>query len=216
MQQRSPNAFTLVEVLLATAIVVVVAALAWSLLSSTSAAVGRQAARALGPQAAARALETIRADLTGLFLPPDDEACALVLRPAGADPFLLSFCTIRATGRTPDLVWTEPQRVEYVLAREENRPAALLRVTHSLSGPVAASTNVVLDRVAQFRLELGDGAAWHAAWPPPEAESTPPRIARVAVQIEEGGDVVDVDYWLPAGHSVTSRIVRSGARETAP
>lgn len=199
--------FTLIELLLATAIAVLIGALAWSLLSTTTRAVGRQVEGAQGPQMAARAMESLRADLSGMFFSTNDEACEVVLRPTGDELFKFAFCIIRATNRTPDLLWTDPLHVEYAL---ESPTGAFVRITRSLSGPVLVETNPLLDRVVAVNVELGDGDEWTATWPPLTNDSISIRAARVSIQIAEGDEPLESDYWIPAGYSVTSRIIRTG------
>lgn len=213
--KKNAQGFTLVELLLATAIAVIVVALAWSLLSSTTRAVGRQAERARGPQAATRALEVMRADLTGLFFPTNDEACKLELRPAGDDSFYFALCTIRATNRTPDLLWTEPVRVEYAIAQVGENTNAFVRISQTLSGPILVETNVLLDHVASVQVELGDGDTWETTWPPPGDDAIPICAARVSILAadSEGAQPLSADYWLPAGQVMTSRLVRAGSVE---
>ncbi len=204
--------FTLVELLLSVAIAVVVAALAWSLLSTTTRVVGRQADRALGPDRAAVALDVLRADLTSLFFPTNDNACRVELIRADGAPFRFSFCTLRALERTPDVLWTEPLGVEYSIGASGDSTAALLRVSRSLSGPVAVETNVLMERIADFRVELGDGEVWTSAWSSASAEAGAfPRAARVLLRARAEDDPLEVDVWLPAGHVVTSSLIRASA-----
>ena len=203
--------FTLIELLLALAIAVLVAALAWSILFTTSDTVERQQEAARGPQAAARALDRMVEDLTHLFLPVGDDACALALRAAGDEPFELSFCRMQADGSTRELAWTEPRAIVYRVGDADSFTAALVRVSTTLSGVERTETNVLVERVESLRVEFSDGIAWHAAWPPPEGGDLKPRVARVAVQIQGGGDPVSVECWLPAGHVETSRIIRTTA-----
>lgn len=201
--------FTLVELLLAVAIAVLVAALAWSLLSTTTRSVETQLERARGPAAAGAAIDRIEADLAAAFSPEDDENCALALQPAGEEPFALTFCAIRAAGRTPDLLWTEPRRVEYRLAAGTgDEPGALLRLEQALSGPLETVTNVLLDRVTAFAVTLSDGVDWYTAWPPPDTAGARPRAARVALRVG-GEEPVEAEFWLPIGHTATSRLIRA-------
>lgn len=202
--------FTLIELLLATAIAVLVGVLAWSLLSTTTRAVGRQVERAQGPQMAARAMDALRADLSGMFFPTNDDACEVVLHPSGEELFKFAFCTIRATSRTADLVWTEPLRVEYAL---ESATGAFVRITRTLSGPLLVETNVLLDRVAGVSVELGDGVAWSRDWPTQTADSLSIRAARISIQPAEAEAPLTADYWIPAGYAATSRLVRTGTAQ---
>ncbi|MCZ7591843.1 MAG: type II secretion system GspH family protein [Kiritimatiellae bacterium] len=202
--------FTLIELLLATAIAVLVGTLAWSLLSTTTRAVGRQAENAQGPRMAVRTMESLRADLSGMFFPTNDEAGEVVLRPTGDELFKFAFCTIRATNRTPDLVWSDPLRVEYAL---ESPTGPLVRIVRSLSGPTLVETNRLLDRVVALSVALGGGDEWTTTWPPLTNDSVSIRAARVSIQIAEGSNPLEADYWIPAGYAVTSRVIRTGAAQ---
>ncbi|HMP76175.1 MAG TPA: type II secretion system protein GspJ [Kiritimatiellia bacterium] len=211
---RTANGFTLVELLLAAAIAVLVAALAWSLLSTTTRSVESQMDRARGPAAAAAAIDQLRSDLNALFIAEDDPVTALELQSGSDQPFSLTFCTIRATGRTPDLVWTEPRRVEYRLAASgADEAASLVRLEQSLSGPIETVTNTVLDRVTALNLAFSDGETWHATWPPADQNDARPRAARATIQ-SGSGEPAEAEFWLPIGHAVTSRLLRTG--QSAP
>ncbi len=222
MRQACPShgsrrgGFTLVELLLAVALASVVAALAWSLLSSTTRAVEREADRARGPDAAARAVELVRDDLERMFLPPGDPACALELAAGGDAPPRLAFCAVHVAARTADLAMGEPYRVEYTLAPEGGAgAAALLRISERLSGEMERETNVVLRPCSAFRVELGAGGTWQAKWPHETAGGAPPRAARVTVQARADDPPADAEFWIPAGHSLTSRFVRAGQAASA-
>lgn len=209
--QLSPRrGFTLIELLLAVAIAAVVTALAWSLLSSTSGALERVTERDRGPGAAAQAVDRIRDELGRLFLPPDDPACALELSEAGATPARLVFCSMEVVARTPDLTLAEPRRVEYTLLPADGGKDALARISERLSGEIVRETNMVLQPCAAFRVEFGDGAAWHAQWPAETGEPVP-RVARVTIQSRPDEDAASAEFWLPVGHSITSRLLRSGS-----
>lgn len=216
MQERpvSPrvSGFTLIELLLAVAIAALVAALAWSLLSTTTRTVTGQAARAKGPQRATRAMDVLRADLMGMFLSTNDEACTLTLQSTDDAPFSLSFCMVRATNRTPDLVWAEPLRVEYAIATEGGASGALVRVERSLSGPVRSETNILMERVSAVRIEFSDGAAWTNLWPDAGREAVAPRAARVRIRAGDADEPIEAEYWIPAGTVVTSRLLRTSAQ----
>lgn len=216
MQERPdfPRAsgFTLIELLLAVAIATLVAALAWSLLSTTTRTVTGQVARAKGPQRAARAMDILRADLMGLFLSTNDEACALTLQSTDEAPFSLSFCMVRATNRTPDLVWAEPLRVEYAVVTEGGASGAWVRVERSLSGPVRSETNILMERVSAVRVEFSDGAAWTNRWPDAEHGAVAPRAARVQIRARDADEPIDAEYWIPAGNLVTSQLLRTSAQ----
>lgn len=206
--------FTLIEVLLAVAIAAVVAALAWSLLSSTTRAVERETLQARGPAAAAQAVEQMREDLTRLFLPAGDSACALGLRANGSEPFRLEFCAMDAVGQTSELVWAESRRIEYVVVPTDGGVEALLRITERMAGDVGRETNVVLRPCAAARVELSNGSEWFAQWPAPEGESIP-RLARISLQAHREEPAAAAEFWLPVGHSITSRLLRAGSAESA-
>ncbi len=209
MRPAQSAGFTLVELLLAAAIAVLIAALAWSLLSTTGRSVSSQEARAAGPAAAARAAERAQADLAALFLPEGDAACALALEENGSR---IAFCAVRAAGRTPDLVWSDPRRIEYAVENAGGPDAALVRVEEALAGPLGRVTNRVLSRVAEFAIELHDGADWRRAWPPEGVTPPPiPQRARITVRKEDMADAISAECWIPVGHSFTSRMVRSAA-----
>lgn len=199
--------FTLVELLLSIAIAVLLAALAWSLLSTTTRSVEAQRERSYGPDAAARAVERMQADFVSLFLPTGDEACALALNPS---PFSLSFCTMTVVGRTPDLVWSDPRRIDYAIEEARAGDATLVRVEERLSGPLIRATNRLADRVAQVSVELYDGEAWQSAWPPEGARNARPRAARIAVRNERMSSPVSVEFWIPIGQVFTARMMRTG------
>lgn len=207
MRSARSVGFTLVELLLSVAIAVLLAALAWSLLSTTTRSVASQQERSAGPAAAARVAERIQADLVSLFLPADDEACALALSPS---PFSLSFCAMTVAGRTPDLVWSDPRRIEYAVDASRADDMTLMRVEERLSGPIGRATNRLASRVAQVSLELYDGESWQPAWPPEGATHARPRAARLAVRKEGMSTPVSVEFWIPVGQAFTSRIVRTG------
>lgn len=203
--------FTLIELVLALAIAVLVAALAWSLLFTTTDTVERQQDAARGPQAAARAMDLLAEDLTHLFIPAGDEACAPALRAAGDEPFELSFCRMQASGSTRELPWTEPRAIVYRVGGGDSFTAALLRVSATLSGVERVETNVLVERIESLRVEFSDGAAWHAGWPPPEGGDLKPRVARVELRLPGRIEPLSAEYWLPAGHVETSRIIRTVA-----
>lgn len=203
--------FTLIELVLALAIAVLVAALAWSLLFTTTDTVERQQDAARGPQAAARAMDLLAEDLTHLFIPAGDDACALALRAAGDEPFELSFCRMQASGSTRELPWTEPRAIVYRVGGGDPFTAALVRVSATLSGVERVETNVLVERVESMRVEFSDGAAWYAGWPPPEGGDLKPRVARVELRLPGQLEPLAAEYWLPAGHVETSRIIRTVA-----
>jgi type II secretion system protein J len=207
MRYARPSGFTLVELLLATAIAALIAALAWSLLSTTARSVAAQEARASNPAAAARALDRIASDLAALFVPDGDRGCAPLLEEDGAR---IGFCAVRAAGRAPDFAWSAPRRIEYRLERDGGADAALTRIEEALAGPIERITNRVLTRVSTFAIELHDGAAWHRAWPPPDASPPPlPRMARISIRTEGMADAISSERWIPAGHVFTSRVIRA-------
>ncbi|MBW7908203.1 MAG: prepilin-type N-terminal cleavage/methylation domain-containing protein [Kiritimatiellae bacterium] len=208
----SVSGFTLIELLLAVAIAVVVAALAWSLLSSTTRAVGRQADQAVGPERAVVALEALRADLAGLFVPTNNDACRVELNVEAGTPFRFSFCTLRAASRAPDLLWTTPFRVDYAVTAAGDSTAALVRVSQALSGSLAVETNVLLERVALVQVELGDGEAWTSSWSSASSDGRAfPGAARVSLRAREEDELLSADYWLPAGHVATSSLIRAAS-----
>jgi type II secretion system protein J len=207
MHVARSSGFTLVELLLAVTIVALIAALAWLLLSTTARSVAAQEARAMGPAAAARALDRIAYDLTTLFAHDDDRGCAPLLDEDGSR---MSFCAVRAVGRTPDFAWSEPRRIEYRLERDDKNKFALARIEETLSGPIERITNRLLTRVSNFSIELHDGAAWHRVWPPTNTTAPLlPRMAKISIQAAGMADPITSERWIPAGHAFTSRVIRA-------
>lgn len=208
MSLARSDGFTLVEVLLSAAIAVLLAVLAWTLLSTTSRSVASQEAHASGPASAYRVADRIQADLVSLIAPDGDERCAIELRTA---PFALAFCTVLSSGRTPDLVWSDPRRVEYVLEPVSDEGATLLRIEETLSGPVSRATNRLSTRITQIAVEFYDGAFWHGAWPPEDSPHARPRASRVSLRKEGMTESVTAEFWIPFGQAFTSTIVRARA-----
>jgi type II secretory pathway pseudopilin PulG len=207
---KARSAFTLVELLLSLVIAVLLVVLLSSMLIATTRTAAGQGERAKGTPAALDAIDTIRDDITRLFLPSDDAGCTLSLK---TDPAQLSFCTLQPSETDVDLRWSKTWRVEYKTAPDEAGGIRVLRIASPAIGPGAldgAVTSVVIGAVDRFAVEIYDGVEWHKEWPM-DSGPAKPVAARVELSAArfKGKPDWTTEIFIPAGLVVTSTIVRA-------
>ncbi|MBI4617773.1 MAG: prepilin-type N-terminal cleavage/methylation domain-containing protein [Planctomycetes bacterium] len=206
---RSPRAaFTLLEILVAGALVALVAAAALSLLESSTTAKKRIEARAERRSVADGALSRIAADLSGAvatgtatdtgFLGNDEEEDELAVD-------TLEFLTL--AGR-PDRSRGAPEsdfrRVKYYLdGDEETEDEGLVREELSLLtgisffGENLYEAEELASEVVELDLQYYDGSAWQDEWDS-NVNQGAPRAVRVSVGLspEEEDSVEEPERWV--------------------
>lgn len=80
----------------------------------------------------------------------------------------------------------------------------LTRTHRPLSGPGSTEppvTNVVLDGVVRFSVDVQDGTNWQTAWPLADSNQMP-RLARVTLErlAKPSNETWSVTTWIPSGH----------------
>lgn len=227
MPERAPQAvartgrrrgFTLVELLVALVLAVLIAVAVVALYGTATRTVADQQARARWPHAAARVLDLMADDLARAFFHTTVTNDFFVLenggsnQPAGVTA-RLTFCTLDPNpGGEP--AWAGVRRVTYRV--EAGAEGALLREDQPLTGPGSAtgpSTNVMLRDINLFSVEVFDGADWQGAWAAKAGDARTPRITRVAIGSPDW-PTQQAELMIPAGHSVTSRLIRQSGEAT--
>ncbi len=220
MSPRDPRhraGLTLIEILLATAIAVLVIAVVFSTFHMVSVTLRGQQERRAGPDAAARALEQLTADLAGTWVSRDDDLCSFRLTPpeppTSADS-QLSFCRSRPPDGEKDPRWFEVARVAYRVIEAPESGKALVRESETVFGPDSApavTTNVLAEGIERFLVSAYDGAAWKTDWSPKDARDCP-RAARVELEARCGGGTrtLQTDLFIPIGNAVSSTVNRAG------
>jgi type II secretion system protein J len=182
--------FTLVEVLLALAVMGIVLAAAHEFLTGTvrhTDAVWRSA----DDRAADGTLaEVLRRDLSGIYLRGGTElpfALALPLGVAGSGT-TMAFDTTSTALDLPDEQTPDVRRVVYRLEASRAVPGtyALYRAVRAYPGPrqEADRGTLLADGLSEFEAEAYDGAQWLKKWPPDEAKGLP---GAVRVNFERAG-----------------------------
>lgn len=185
--------FTLVEAMLAVAIVVLISAALFAALHATHRAADTRDARQAGPAAALEALRGVATDLASAYDPMDSNN-PMDLRQGedstrtGGPPFRLSF---KASLRPPDAA--DPRDFEIVDLRYECRVVEpgvtnLVRIARPAAGqpPDAPfSTGVLIRSSAAAAAQVWDGTNWASAWPP-GAQARLPRGAKVTLWLPHG------------------------------
>ncbi len=217
---RQRHGFTLVELLVALVIATLIAVAIVALYGTATRTVTDQAARARGPHAASAALDALADDLARAVLNASISNEFFVLetdpvsRPTDASA-QLSFCTLDpAEGGDPD--WAGTRRVTYRVEGDEAQATALVRIHQPLTGPGSidgALTNVLVPGATTFRVELFDGREWRSNWVGKAGDELRPRSARVSVGSPAWPDQT-AELFIPAGHSVTSSLIREGGATT--
>lgn len=215
---RSRSGFTLVELLVALVIATLIAVIIVALYGTATRTVTDQQARAKGPHAAAQTLDIMADDLARAFFHTRTTNDFLVLENGGTNQAAgltarLAFCTLDpAQGGEPD--WAGIRRVTYQV--DSSPGGGLLRVDQPLVGPGSqdgGTTNVMLRGVSTFQVEIFDGTEWQGTWAAKAGDERRPRIARVAIGSPDW-PTQQAELMIPAGHSVTSRLIRQSAEAT--
>ncbi len=207
--------FSLVELLPALAIGLVVVVTAFLLYGVAMDTLGSRNARVASADLVDDALDALQADLFRA-LPEvigDDPAWQLSLEDESS---LLRFYTLRSgLSHTSDpLRWLEPVAVEWRLASDAKGRRRLLQSTRPARGPGATQPAVsnVLAEAGAFLVELENDGEWKREWT--EKDEGSPRAARV--RLDTGKGVQTVEFLIPSGLSVTSRIIRAKAPGESP
>jgi prepilin-type N-terminal cleavage/methylation domain-containing protein len=212
--------FTLVELLVALVIATLIAIAIVALYGVATRTVTDQQARARGPHAASAALDTLADDLARAILNASVSNEFFVLEPdpqrrSDEPSASLAFCALNpAEGGDPE--WTGTRRVTYRLVGDGGADSAWVRIQQPLSGPGSldgAETNLLVPGVSIFRVELHDGAEWRSNWVGKAGDTARPRAARVVIGAPSWPEQ-SAELWIPAGHSVTSRLIRQTGVET--
>lgn len=167
--------FTLVELLLALALGVWVAAILAALLHGLLAAGDGQAARIRGPVAARAALRTLSREIACAFAPPVDDLAPMRLTAStepGKPDVLLSFY-VPVPAKPFFAHGYDIEQVTYEVRATEEGGRDLLRISVPCSGPFtnAPVTNQLLSGRFSLAIEALTNDVARTEWPPPDVET---------------------------------------------
>ncbi len=207
---RNPRAslnrsgLSLIELLLAIAIVGLLAALTYSLHRTTHSIWSGQMDRAVG-DTAADALDRLRAHLWSACAFSGIEGGAFTL---GREPetgnSVLSFCRAVPSPAASERRW---DRIERVVFRVDAGEATLLLESRPFRGPGSEDgmrTNRLADGITRFAALAFDGEEWHPEWL--ESEGEPPRAIAVEIDVARGDytNALRAEILIPAAARVTA------------
>ena len=217
---NAPRAgFTLVELLLALALGVLVAAILAALIHGLLAAGDGQSARLRGPVAARAALRTLSREISCAFAPPVEDLAPMQLSTStepGKPEVLLAFYVPvpaePAFAQRYDIV-----QVTYQVRQAGDGLRELLRISVPCSGPLtnAPSTNQLLSGRFTLAIEALTNGAARAEWPPPKTEKPvlPPSL-RLSLS-QPGEESLRAEVLVQAANGIRSSVERKepGAEE---
>lgn len=206
-----PAGFTLIEILVALAIVMLVAGVAFALYQGLRSSLARESVRQDVHAQADHALGTVLRDLACALRPGGSNELAMVYAPddGGSTGSQLSFRTAGLVRNSsgPDTFIIE--NVQYNVEREDalERRGRLLRVSQvAVQGGErpAPQEGVLAAGVTVFELRLYDGDEWLDDW---EDGRILPQAARVYLTLEHGGETVSLDgeILIACGHVISGR-----------
>ncbi|HMO51394.1 MAG TPA: hypothetical protein PKA21_09720 [Kiritimatiellia bacterium] len=210
-QRGARSGATLVELLVALgigALVIVVVVMAHQALTRETSV---QSARLAERDLAEHTLRLLRDDLQGLFHPPGDADAGIALENTATNLVQLSFVRWERRPHGEPMRTNRLERVRYAFVAEGDQ-RRLVTVVEPLLGPDAGSprTNWPGATWPRLTVHLHDGSSWQTNW---TADSkTTPLAARVRLWGDHPTQAVHEAFIvIPAGLTVTSRIVRAGA-----
>ena len=209
MKRRSPRAgFTLIEILVVSLIVVVVAAIVLVLYQTVNGVRSAQGNITQGSSALGQALRLLSRDLACSYL-TDQEGTAWLMTEAVPDDRVSSSLQFAATLRDvaeDDYAWNTVQTLQYYVDDRNFEEPTLLRVSRPLVGIDSmrpAITNELVRNVKAFTLEAYDGKDWQPEWSSADAEGLP---QAVKLSIEMLSDNVSTQrvtkVYIAAGNGI--------------
>jgi len=217
--KSTAQGFTLLETLLATAIIILILSTIFAVWHTTMRVHEGQEQRIQGPLAGAQTLETITHDISCALLSPNQIDPALLLnKDSDSDPDqpTMSKITFFTTKRNAQRVHINNYTIEkrtYEVITDEM--ASILYCIHQPTvGPGLVDlpqTNLILKDISAFNIEVYDGEQWQTRWPPKESMDRLPRAARISlvIQNKKQTTALETETLIAAGNLVTSRLTRS-------
>jgi type II secretion system protein J len=208
---RRAAGMTLVELLVAIAIAVFIAAVALSVFYTVSGSIRRRQDQRW--QAAVEALDAVRRDLTGCLPNADGGREALVLEPAegvaSTNPCSALLCVTAALPPDQqDFSRFEAWRVRYAVqpAAGGEAGAELVREAAALTGDARLEPprkTVLMRRVTGFDVRVLAGSSWTNRWVP-DLKRPLPQAAQIRLTWSQGSTNASlaVTVLVPAGHVI--------------
>ncbi len=216
--RRARKGLTLIELLVAVAVISLLAGVAFLVFGSTLNTIRAQAAWREHRAPAADALEVLRQDLLGALVPRGTGQPPFALVPAGSNgavSFSLRLFTARPGSAPDDWRAYGIDAVDYAVGTNDPRGSlALFRRCRPLRpGPAGAEADAVraapaaplLPGLVGIDLQVYDGKNWTNAWPAGDGAGLP-RAARIRLQVEQPGGrlALAATTLIPAGHRITA------------
>lgn len=179
--------FTLIEILIVSMIVVVVAGIVLVLYQTVNTVRETQGDISEGNAALGQAMRVISRDLACSYT-SKQEGAEFVLKASNQSDQKSSALGFVATLRDTtenELSWSETTAIQYYVDSENYVEPTLLRVSQSLVGPGAESppvTNELVRDVKLFSMEVFDGEKWSGDWSSQDEEGLP-LAAKISIDV---------------------------------
>ncbi len=214
---RRPDGFTFVELLLAVALGVVVAAILAALLHGLLVAGEGQAARARGPFAAQNALRQLARDAACAFAPPIPDLKPMELststEPGQPEIRLAFYAPVPVESAWPQAY--DIHRVVFEVRRQPDGTRELQRLSSPCSGPAtnAPATNRLLSGRFTLSVEALTNGTAHAEWPLPAAEPPFPLPTSLRLTLAlRGRDPLQTETLIQAASGLPPPVDRSAEK----
>lgn len=211
---RKPG-FTMVELLLALALGVLVAAILAALIRGLLAAGDGQSARFSGPLAARAAVRSLAREIACAFAPPVKDLAPLTLTPStesGKPDVVLSFYA-PVPGAAGFAGGYDIEHVTYEVRPAGNGQRELRRISAPCSGPLvqAPVTNRLLQGRFMLSIQAITNSTAHAEWPPENAaEPGLPTSLRLSLALP-GVEPVQTEVLIQSATGIRSPVERKPA-----
>ena len=206
------SGFTLVELLLAIALSVLVAAILAALIRGLLTAGDGQSSRIRGPLAARAAVRTLSREIACAFAPPIKGLAPLKLatstEPGKPEVSLSLYAPVPAeSGTAGDY---DIEHITYEVLQDGPESRELHRISAPCSGPLtnAPTTNLVLNGRFTLAIEALTNGTAQTEWPPPQAE-TPvlPTSLRLSLSLP-GEDPLQTEVLIQTATGIPSPVER--------
>jgi len=192
------NGFTFVELLIATAIAVIITGIVFTVFQATTTTLGFANDNRLAYDRAVSALETLSRDLTCAVRMPLAGSVFLTLDPPSTmdhSDSALGFHTTTLADNQSEIMQFQVERVSYRLRTEErdSKPMQVLvreKQIIELDGTLGPSVKEdLVEQVEDFQVTLLDGSRWSDSWPSSDGKGSLPAAARLLLSCRCGRTV---------------------------